>query len=141
MSIKAVESPDMKSTQVAPHESASFDRSALRSSTRLSGVVHPILAGISTTWAGFINRRLEENLTLPGQLHDCQNLSGVLRVYEAYCRTAAAQYQAVFGHLQQIGLTLASELSAATLAPTRICATQHQPTARYSARATRGCFP
>ena len=44
---------------------------------------------------------------------------------------ATAQYQAVFGHLQQIGFTLVSEVSAATRAPIRISATQHEHTARY----------
>ena len=34
--------------------------------------------------------------------------------------TPTAQYQAVFGHLQQIGFTLVSEVSAATRAPIRI---------------------
>ena len=86
----------------------------------LSSAVYPSLAAINTTWADFINRRLKENLTLPEQLGDCENLSSVLRVYRAYCCTAAAQYQAVFAHLQLIGLNLASEVSAASLVPMRI---------------------
>jgi hypothetical protein len=96
---------------------------------------------LQSTRPGFINRRLKENLTLPEQLGDCENLSSVLRVYGAYCRTVAAQYQAVFAHLQLIGLNLASEVSATALVPMRIFATQHRHIARSPDRAARRCFP
>ena len=139
--MKTVEAPDMKRTQVDARKSVSFDRSALPSSSQLSGAVYPSLVAINTTWADFINRRLKENLTLPEQLGDCENLSSVLRVYRGYCRTAAAQYQAVFAHLQLIGLNLASEVSATALVPMRIFATQHRHIARSPDRAARGCFP
>ena len=142
MSTKTLESPDIRSMQVEARVSAPFDRSALPKSTQLSGAVYPSLAAINTTWAGFINRRLKENLTLPEQLGDCKNLSSVLRVYGAYCCTAAAQYQAAFAQFQHIGLNLASEVSAASLVPMmRISAIQHEHIARSPDRAVRHCFP
>jgi hypothetical protein len=102
--------------------------------------VYPSLAAINTTWAGFINRRLKENLTLPEQLVDCKNLWGVLRVYGVYYRTAAAQYYAAFAQLQIIGVNLASEISSASYVPFRISASLDQKTARAPERAARDCF-
>ena len=131
---------DMKSLQVAG-VSASLDRSALPSSTQLSGAVYPSLAAINTTWAGFINCRLKENITLPEQLGDCENLSSVLWVLGAYCRTAAAQYQAAFAHFQQIGLKFASEISAASLVPMTPSTLQQEHTARSPDRAARNALP
>jgi hypothetical protein len=118
----------------------SADHSAPPQSTQPGGAVYPSLAAINTTWVGFINRHLKENLTLLEQLSDCKNLSGVLRVYGAYCWTAAAQYQAALVNFQQIGLNLASEVSAASLMPIRISAIQHEYTARSPDRAARDCF-
>ena len=131
---------DMKSLQVAG-VSASLDRSALPSRTQLSGAVYPSLAAINTTWADFINCRLKENITLPVQLGDCKNVSGVLWVFGAYCRTAAAQYQAVFAHFQQIGLNLASEISAASLVPMTPSTSQQEHIARSPDRAARDSLP
>jgi hypothetical protein len=96
---------------------------------------------MTMAWAAFVNRRLNENLTLPGQLGDCKNLSSVLRVYGAYCCTAAAEYQAALLNFQQIGFNLARACSAASLTPIRIAAIQHEHTARSPERAGRGCFP
>jgi hypothetical protein len=48
--MKTVEAPGMKSTQVDARESVSFDRSALPSSSRLSGAVYPSLVAINTAW-------------------------------------------------------------------------------------------
>lgn len=141
MSTKTVESPDIRSMQVEARVSAPFDHSVLPRSTQLSGAVYPSLAAINTTWAGFINHRLKENLTLPDQLGDCTTLSGVLRAYGIYFCTAAAQYQAALVHFQQIGLNLASEVSAASLVPMRISAIHHEHTARSPDRAVRDCFP
>jgi hypothetical protein len=115
--------------------------SARPSSTDLSRTVYPSLAAITTTWAAFVNRRLNENLALPGQLGDCKNVSSVLRVYGAYCCTAAAEYQAALLNFQQIGFNLAREFSAASLMPIRNAAIQHEHTARSPERAPRDCFP
>jgi hypothetical protein len=123
--------------RVEAHASAPLRGSALPSSTELSRSVYPSLAAITTTWAAFVNRRLSENLTLPGQLGDCKNLSSVLRVYGAYCCTAAAEYQAELLNFQKMGLNLAREFSAASLMPFRIPAIQHEHTARSPERATR----
>lgn len=140
MSTKTVEPADTKSMRVEARASAPLGGSALPSSTELSRAVYPSLAAITTTWAAFINRRLNENLTLPGQLGDCKNLSSVLRVYGAYCCTAAAEYQAALLNFQQIGFNLAREFSTASLMPIRIAA-QHEHTARSPERAARDCFP
>lgn len=141
MSTKTVESPDIKSVRVEVRASAPIDRSAMPRGTQLSGAVYPSLAAINTTWAGFINRRLMENLTLSEQLGDCTSLSSVLRVYGAYCCTAVAQYQAALVNFQRIGLNLASEVAVASLVPMRISAIQHEHTARSPDRAVRDCFP
>jgi hypothetical protein len=103
--------------------------------------VYPSLATIATAWAAFIDRRLNENLALSAQLGDCKNLSSVLRVYGAYCCTAAAEYQAALFNFQQVGFNLAREFSAANLMLFRIPAIQHEHTARSLERATRDCFP
>jgi hypothetical protein len=55
--------------------------------------VYRNFAAMYTTWTGFINRRLKEDLTLPEHLGECKSLSGALCVYGAYWRTAVAQYQ------------------------------------------------
>ena len=140
MTTKTVEPADPKSLRVEARASAPLRASALPSSTELSHTVYPSLAAITTTWAAFINRRLNENLTLPGQLGDCKNLSSVLRVYGAYCCTAAAEYQAALLNFQQIGFNLAREFSAESLMPIRIGA-QHEHTALSPERAARDCFP
>ena len=137
MSTKTLESSDLTNMQV---EARKLVLPSPRSA-QLSGAVYPSLAAINTTWAGFINRRLKENLTFPEQLGDCKNLWGVLRVYGAYCRTAAAQYQAAFTQLQHIGLNLASEISSASLVPVTASAPQNEHTARSPERAVRDCFP
>lgn len=142
MSTKTLESPDTKKgTQVEARAPIPADRSAPQRSTELSGAVYQSFAALNTTWAGFINRRLKEDLTLPEQLGECKSLSGVLRVYGAYCSTAVAQYQTAFAQFQQIGINLASEVSAASLVAVRISAPQNEHTARSPDRAARDCLP
>jgi hypothetical protein len=136
MSTRTIEPAD---TRASKRASAALGGSALPSSTQLSRNVYPSLAAI-TTWAAFVNRRLNENLMLPAQLGECKNLSSVLRVYGAYCCTAAAEYQAALLNFQQMGFNLAREFSAASLMPIRIAA-QHEHTARSPERAARDCFP
>jgi hypothetical protein len=138
---KTIESADTKSMRVEARASAPLVGLAPPRGSELSRAVYPSLAAITTTWAAFINRRLNENLTLPGQLGDCRNVSSVLRVYGAYCCTAAAEYQAALLNFQQIGFNLAREFSAASLMPIRIAAIQHEHTARSPERAARDCFP
>ena len=140
MSTKTIEPADTKSMRVEAHATAPLRGSVLPSSTELSRTVYPSLAAITTTWAAFINRRLNQNLALPGQLGDCKNVSSILRVYGAYCCTAAAEYQAALLDLQQIGFNLAREFSSPSLMPIRIAA-QHEHTARSPERAARDCFP
>ena len=136
----STQTTDMKSLQVAGG-SDSLDRSALPSSTQLSGALYASLAAINTTSAGFMNCRLKENITLPEQLSDCKNLSGVLWLFGAYCRTAAAQYQAAFAQFQQIGLNLAREISAVSLVPMTPSAPQQEHTARSPDRTARNALP
>jgi hypothetical protein len=141
MSTKTVEPSDTKSARVEARASVSLGDSALPSSTELGRAVYPSLAAITTTWAAFINRRLNENLMLPRQLGDCKNVSSVLRVYGAYCCTAAAEYRAAMLNFQQIGFNLAREISVASLLPIRIAAIQHEHSARSPERAARHCLP
>jgi hypothetical protein len=110
MSTKTVEPADTKSMRVESRASAPLVGSAPPpTGSELSRAVYPSLAAITTTWAAFVNRRLNENLTLPGQLGDCRNVSSVLRVCGAYCCTAAAEYQAALLYFQQKGFNLARE--------------------------------
>ena len=138
MSAMSLESPDLKEMSRTPAPAA---RSAPPCSADFSSAMYPSLAAINTGWAGFINRRLKENLALPEQLGECKSLWSVLRLHGAYCRTAVAQYQTTFAQFQQIGLNLASEFSAASLVPVRIPAPQRDHTARSPDRAARDCFP
>lgn len=141
MSTKTVEPADMTSVRVEARAPTSLDGSALPTSPELSRAVYPSLAAIATTWASFINRRLNENLALPEQLGDCKNLSSVLRVYGAYCYRAATEYQAALLDFQQIGFNLAREVSEARLLPMKIAAFQHEYTGRSPERASRDRFP
>ncbi len=65
MTTMTLEPSDQNGAHVEARTSASFDRSPLPRSPQFSDAVYPSLAAINTTWAGFINRRLKENLTLP----------------------------------------------------------------------------
>jgi|SRR5688572_20440019 hypothetical protein len=126
MSTKTLEVSDLKNMQV---ETSKLALPSPRS-TQLSGAVYPSLAAINMTWARFINRRLKEDLTFPEQLGDCKNLWSVLCVCGAYCRTAAAQYQATFTQLQQIGFNLTSEISSASLVPITASTPRNEQPAR-----------
>ena len=127
MNTKTLESSDLKNIQVETRKLALLSPR----NTQLSDAVYPSLAAINTTWAGFINGRLKENLTSLEELGDCKNLRSVLCVYRAYCRTAATQYQATFTQLQQIGLDLASKISSASLVQIIASAPDSEQTPRF----------
>ena len=73
MSTKTIESSETRSMQVEMPVLTPTDRSTLPRSTEFSSAVYRNFAAMYTTWTGFINRRLKEDLTLPEHLGECKS--------------------------------------------------------------------
>ena len=58
---------------------------------------------MNTAWLEFANRRLKDNLALPGHIAGCATVPRLLWVYNSYCRTAVEDYQATVAEVQRLG--------------------------------------
>ena len=70
-------------------------------------------AKFSMEWAGFVNRRLQEDLAMPQRLVTCRSPQEVQQIYVDYWSKALTQYQDELGRLTKLGETFARQTAAA----------------------------
>ncbi len=66
---------------------------------------------MNTEWLGFINRRVEQDVSLPQQLAACKAADEALQVYTAFMQKALTDYQTEFAELAKLGTAAAASLS------------------------------
>ena len=70
-------------------------------------------AKLSTEWLGFINRRLQEDFTVPQRLAVCGSPQEAQQIYVDYWKKAFAQYQDEMGRLAKMGETFGRQTASA----------------------------
>lgn len=86
-----------------------LNRPALTAMAQMNGKVYENLAAINRSWADFLNRRLEKDLGVPGQLAACKSMQDVYGVYAEFFQAAVADYQGELEHMSKLGKTLAED--------------------------------
>lgn len=75
--------------------------------------IYENVASLNTEVAQFVNRRLEEDLSLPEHLMSCRSVPEMYNVYANFFQTAMQQYQEESQKLARMSADLASETSEA----------------------------
>lgn len=90
---------------------------ALAAMADANGKFYAGLAELNKEWAGFVNRRLQNDFNLLPQLGACKGPQDVLNVYSEFYRQTFEDYQGEFEKLMKMGEGLAAEAAEAMQAP------------------------
>jgi hypothetical protein len=86
-----------------------MNRPALTAMAQVNGKVYENLAAMNKSWAGFLNRRLKEDLGIASQLATCKSVQDVYGLYAEYLQTAMSDYRAEIEEMSKLGKTLADD--------------------------------
>lgn len=90
-----------------------LNRPALSAIAEVNGKVYENIANLNKSWIAFVNRRLKEDLAMPGQLVGCKTVQEMYGVYADFFQTAVADYQSEFEHMSKLGKSLAEDATQA----------------------------
>ncbi len=79
--------------------------------------VYSDLTEFNKEWANFVNRRLQEDLSLPQQFGACKTTLDVFKVYSDFYQQAFEDYQHEFAKLTKMGQGLAAAATEAMQRP------------------------
>ena len=79
----------------------------------VNGRLYTGLIEFNKEWANFVNRRLQDDLSLPQQFGACKTPRDVFKVYADFYRQAFEDYQHEFAKLAKMGQGLAAEAAEA----------------------------
>lgn len=86
-----------------------MNRPALNAVAELNNRLYDGLSAMHKEWVGFVNRRLQQDLAVPGQLAGCKTMQDMYSVYAKFYETAFDDYKTELEQFAKLGRSVADE--------------------------------